>query len=212
MENRIKFKKISFVLSVFAIIIWLLLGTNASVAWFSDTSNEVSNIFNVADFKLVVSYKNDNNQWEEIDATTKVFSDEALYEPGYVQVVPLKIENKGSVPFNFKTSVIINDYRSATNVYNETFKLQDYLKFGVVFAKTEAELSELIGNRDLAEQNAQEPLETYHSNYLPLEAGGKYYGALIVRMPKEVSNVANYDVLGPPKVELGIVVKAGQQQ
>ena len=43
-----------------------------------------------------------------------------------------------------------------------------------------------------------------------LEPDGTVYLALIVRMPEEVANEANYRESDTPKVELGITVKADQ--
>lgn len=204
-------KKIALALSVCLLILWGILGTGASIAWFTDTSTEVKNIFHVAEFDLVVSHRLDNGTYEEIDAKTSVFDDEALYEPGYVQVVYLKVENKGTVPFDYKTAVIVNDYTPATNVFGQTFNLQEHLKFGIVTADTEAELEQKIADRELAKDNANMPLNTYETEMASLEAKDEIYMALIVRMPEEVGNVANYRGTTIPKVELGLSVSAEQQ-
>ncbi len=213
MKNQKKklIKKFAFALSVLAIIAWTILGTGASIAWFNDKSNEVNNIFNFAQFELAVSHKLDDGSYEKVDSTTKVFDEEALYEPGYTQVVYLKVENKGTMPFDFKTSVIINGYKEATNVYNIRFNLIDHLKFGMVFADTEPELMEKLSTREKAISYANMPLEAYTSDAAPLGAGEESFVALVIHMPKAVGNEANYGPEGPPEVDLGLVVKAEQQ-
>ena len=147
---------------------------------------------------------------DRVDGETKIFDEEALYEPGYVQVIYLKVENKGTVPFNFHTAVNVNDCIVAKNVFGQQFMLQDYLKFGVVTADTEDEMKNSVPDRDAAVAIADMPLHNYSTNTAELAAGGTKYITLIVRMPEEIGNVANYRGETVPRVELGITVKADQ--
>lgn len=210
-QNRKRYKRIALVLSLCAILLWTVLGTGASLAWFSDTSEEIRNIFHFADFALEVSHRLPDGTWEPIDGQTDIFDDNALYEPGYVQVVFLKVENKGSMPFDFKTAVSVTDYTVATNYFGQYFYLQDYLKFGVTVADTEDEMDAKVQTRDLAKEIATMRLNNYTTDVAALEAGDTAYMALVVRMPEAVSNEANYRGSTVPKVELGIIVEASQQ-
>ena len=205
------YKKIALALSLCFLIVWGVLGTGASLAWFTDTSNELNNIFHFGDFELKVSHRTEDGNWETVDSETKIFDENALYEPGYVQVVYLKVENLGDRPFTFHTAVNVNDCVIATNVFGQKFMLQDFLKFGVVSANTEAEMDDSVITRDKAELIANMPLHNYYeTDTAVLDAKGTKYIALIVRMPEEVANVANYRGEDIPKVELGITVKAEQ--
>lgn len=213
---RKNYKKIALCVSLVLVAIWCILGTGASLAWFVDTDEEVKNVFHFAEFELEVSHRTEDGSWEKVEQGTKIFDDEALYEPGYVQTVYLKIENKGTVPFDFKTAVSVTDYTLATNVFGQSFQLQDYLKFGLTIADTEAELYELVATRDLAKEVANMPLNHYYeddyiTDQMELGAHETVYMALIVRMPENVTNVANYrgDVI--PRVELGVIVSATQK-
>ena len=211
LAKKTPYKRIALALSLCALLIWTILGTGASLAWFTDTSPEINNIFHFAEFDLVVSQRLTDGKWEEVDSKTKIFNEEALYEPGYVQVVYLKVENKGTVPFKFDTAVNVNGCIKATNVFGQPFMLQEYLKFGLATANTEEEMKNSIPDRDAAVEIANEPLHNYYkSGSFELAPGKTKYIALIVRMPEEVGNIANYrgDVI--PKVELGITVKADQ--
>ena len=204
------YKQIALALSMCALIVWCILGTGASLAWFTDTSPEINNIFHFAEFDLVVSHRLTDGKWEEVDSQTKIFDEEALYEPGYVQVVYLKVENKGTVPFEFYTSVNVNGCIVATNVFGQEFMLQDYLKFGVTTADSEDAMKNSVPDREKAVEIANMPLKNYATETAELAPGATKYIALIVRMPEEVSNVANYRGDTIPKVELGITVKADQ--
>ena len=156
-----KYKKIALCISLLLVMVWCVLGTGASLAWFVDTDEEVKNVFHFAEFDLEVSHRLENGSWEKVEQDTKIFDDKALYEPGHTQVVYLKIENKGTVPFDFKTAVSVTDYTLATNVFGQSFQLQDYLKFGLATANTEAELYEKVASRELAKELAVMPLSNY---------------------------------------------------
>ena len=204
------YKQIALALSLCALIVWCILGTGASLAWFTDTSPEINNIFHFSEFDLVVSHRLTDGKWEEVDGQTKIFDEEALYEPGYVQVVYLKVENKGTVPFEFYTSVNVNGCIVATNVFGQEFMLQDYLKFGVTTADSEDAMKNSVPDRNAAVKLADMPLHNYDTETAVLNPGATKYIALIVRMPEEIGNVANYRGDTVPEVDLGITVKADQ--
>ena len=211
MKRKI-FTKTALVLSACLMILWCILGTGSSIAWFVDESPEIRNNFNFAEFDLVVSHKTETG-YEEVKTDTKIFNDEALYEPGYVQVIYLKIENKGTVGFDYDLAVVPNlqTIVRAKNVYGQEIYLPEFLKFGVVFADTEAELTQKLATRDLAKQQATNELSSYTSEPDNLQAGRETFAAVIIRMPEEVGNVANYRGNTPPSVELGITVQAMQE-
>ena len=214
------YKRIALALSLCALIIWGILGTGASLAWFTDSTPEINNIFHFAQFDLKVSYLDENKEWTEIKGDTKVFDENALYEPGYVQVVYLKVENEGDVPFDFYTAVNVNDCVVATNAFSQQFMLQDYLRFGVITNVREEDIVSGRMDRETAKENSQilvkdiadMPLHNYDTDTASLAPKETKCIALIVRMPEEVGNIANYRGDTIPKVELGITVKAEQQK
>lgn len=210
-EKKKNYKKIALALSVCLLVIWGLLGAGASLAWFSDTSAEVENVFNIAEFELEVSYRTEDGTYETIDGKTDIFDDEALYEPGYVQVVYMKVDNLGTVPFDYTTAVIVKNYRLGTNVFGQSFSLQDYLRFGIVTAQTEYNLQQKLADRELARKIADMPLNNYSTEKASLDAKETIYMALVIYMPEEVGNVANYRGV-QPSIELGISVKATQKE
>ena len=207
---RKNYKKIALCLSLVLVAIWCILGTGASLAWFVDTDEEVKNVFHFAEFDLEVSHRTEDGSWEKVEQGPKIFDDEARYEPGYVQTVYLKIENKGTVPFDFKTAVSVTDYTVATNYYGQPFHLQDYIRFGAAFAETEEAMNQAVETRELAENIATSNLNNYWDTEASLNAGEVVYMAIVVRMPEEVGNAANYRGFVEPSVELGITVFAQQ--
>lgn len=202
--------KAAFAFSVCLMILWGLLGTGTTLAWFVDTTEPVKNTFYVGELDVKVTYK-DGNDYFELTSTTNVFDDSALYEPGYVQVVLLQIENMGDIAFDYTAAVTVNDYTTAVNVYGQRFNLVPHLNYGVVFADTEAEVIEKVDSRLEAYAIASTPLSAYTSDVDTLEINESKFMALVVSMPTDVGNEANYRGNDIPTVKLGINVKASQE-
>lgn len=226
MKKR-KFTKVAFALSVCLLVLWSILGTGTSIAWFIDDTPELVNTFEFADFDLEVYYKVTDAQgveeWVLVDEKTKVFDEEALYEPGYTQVVYLKVVNKGDVEFDYKLSVDMTDFVPGVNEAGQLIYLPNYLKFGALIEKDEQlltrEVARTTATQDLDSRAVASkemlPLNTYSSSIGQLEAEAGEdsvdYAALILYMPEVVSNEANYRGNDIPRVDLGITVLASQR-
>lgn len=210
-----KWRKAGLAISFILFIIWWALGTGATLAWFSD-ADTVRNEFQIGLLDLDVYYKNDIvTEYTPLKGATEVFSDEALYEPGYTQVVYLKIDNNGDVDFNYKVSVTVEDSTNGKNAKGEDIYLPNYLRYGVVFAKSEAELQEMVKGRLESRGHATNEWGTLGtwsrmSSYTFGVGESSHYGALIIYMPEEVGNTANYKGNTAPQVKLGITVFAQQ--
>lgn len=208
-----KATRTALALSVFLLIFWFLLGTNATLSWFSDTTQTAKNTFIIGDLNLDVEYKNSFvTTYMEMNRESKVFNENALYEPGYTQVVWLKIHNKGNVDFNYKVAVDVNSYTTSINQYGAEFCLPPYLRFGMVFGESEAQL-----NRELAQALGDRSLESVGLNTYaqrdPVTVLAKQtrYAAVVVYMPETVGNEANYQKgYDAPQVDLGMTVFAQQ--
>lgn len=213
--HKKKWRKAALALSACLFVLWWALGTGATLAWFSDR-DEVRNEFQIGLLNLDVSYKNDIvTDYTPLQGATKAFNDEALYEPGYTQVVYLKIENNGDVDFNYKVAVTVSDYQNGKNAWNEEIYLPNYLRYGVVFAESEEDLQEMVRDRLESKTHAANDWGTLgtwsETSQYTFEVGEKpHYAALIIYMPEEVGNRANYRGVQEPRVELGITVFAQQ--
>ena len=71
-------------------------------------------------------------------------------------------------------------------------------------------MEEKVATRALAEQAAVHRLNSYEPTSMELAEGEEVYIALIVRMPEDVANEANYRGAIEPRVELGIIGSAFQ--
>lgn len=211
-------KKHALIVSLCLLLIWSILGTSATLAWFTDTTPVARNSFLVGLLKMDVSYKNDLiTDYTPVDSQTAVFNDEALYEPNYTQVVYLKVDNTGTMAFDYKLAVDAYDYDDSVNVYGGNLHLPDYLRFGVLFGDEEAQLERDVAQA-LATEDKTSVIEQFQrlNNYSKLDEvsvqpGDTRYVAIIIYMPREVGNEANYRKgETPPQVKLGITVYAQQ--
>ena len=214
--KRKNWRKMALALSVCLFVLWWALGAGATLAWFSDVDT-VRNEFQIGLLDLDVSYKNIYmDDYKPLLGTTEAFHDEALYEPGYTQVVYLKIENEGTPPFDYKVALTVRDIVYGVDMWNNPFPLSEYLRYGVVFARTEAQLQEMLKDRLNARNQVDDrwnAMGTWSkTSEYTLEAGDDscHYAALIVYMPEEVDNSANNRGINPPQVEIGINVFAQQ--
>lgn len=211
LNRRLRHRK-TLTLSFCLLVMWLVMGVGTTIAWYTDTTTPIRNSFVIGEMSLKVSYKNDlMTDYDPVDAETNVFRDDALYEPGYTQVVYLKIENEGTMDFDYKLSVNLNSYDIATNYYGASLHLPEYLRYGVIFAATEPELERKLAQGYAPEEMEELRLNTYSKvDDVTVPADGERYAALIVYMPEEVGNEANYRGDTVPKVILGLTVYAQQ--
>ncbi len=208
MKIKKPYKKIALALSLCFIILWSVMGTGTSLAWFSDTSNEVNNIFHGADFNMDVFYF-DGNDYQPLTSETKLFDDNALYEPGYTQIVYLRVENNGTIPFYFNTAINVREYKVVTNVWGKELNLKNHLRFAITSADSHDELVAALDTREEIRALKTEGLTSYATDKVELAVDGKAYVALVLRMPEAVGNEANYDTTSP-WVKLGVTVEATQ--
>lgn len=204
--------KIALTVGILLLVVWSILGTGASLAWFKDETPAIENVFNFAEFDLDVQYKNsDMSEYEPLQMETNVFPDDALYEPGYTQVVYLKIKNNGGIDMKYKLAVDVRSVTTATSVLGNEIYLPNYLKYGVVFADSETMLDREISQQSAVRDMAELKLNSFTEYDSVIVAPTKErYAALIVYMPTTVGNVANYQGTTAPAVNMGLTIYAEQ--
>lgn len=213
--QRKKWTKAALAFSACLFVLWWALGTGATLAWFSDRDT-VRNEFRIGLLKMDVSYRNDIvPEYTPLEGATRAFNDQALYEPGYTQVVYLRIHNLGDTDFRYKVAVTVDRFQNGRNAWGDDIYLPNYLRYGVVFGQTEEAVRREVENRLKAQNSADNlwgALGTWSEVSPYTLAPGKepHYAALIVYMPEAVGNAANYRGFIEPKVELGITVFAQQ--
>lgn len=210
---RMKYTKKAIAISVAMLLLWIFLGTGATLAWFTDIAAPVKNTFEIGELDLSVSYKRlPSDRYQPVQGDTPIFDESALYEPGYTQTVYLKIENVGEIDFDYKISVDMVDFKDSINVYGMPLHLAEYLRYGIVISDRED-----VVMRPMAQQIADQRFDSAKLNQfsqtvtLPMKPGDVQYVMLVIYMPTEVGNAANHRKgARVPEIEFGITVLAQQ--
>ena len=133
MTNR-KSTKRALLGSVMAMVLCLAMLVGATFAWFTDTASTGVNKIQAGNLDIELAYKNSTTggEFKKADKSTPVFDNNALWEPGHVEYVVLKVSNAGSLALKYKLGINIANEVGSTNVYNNAFKLSDYIRFAVL--------------------------------------------------------------------------------
>ena len=190
----------------------MLLGT--TYAWFTDSVTSANNIIKSGNLDIELEYAKVVDgaitEWDTVAGKDNIFDKNALWEPGRVEVVYLKVSNLGTLALKYQLGVNIVNEIGGKNVAGEDFKLSDHLVFKVVDLATEPETA-YTREEAVAEAGNVKGLKDYNSDTTALEVGGTDYVALIVYMPENVGNEANYRGDAIPTITLGINLYATQQ-
>ena len=211
--------------SILAMLLCVSMLVGTTFAWFTDEVVTGLNTITAGNLDVVLEYKTSaDGQWQVVEPDTKIFSDSALYEPGYTEVVFLRVSNAGSLALKYNLMVNTANEQSAVNVYGDEFKLSEYLQIGTYrqdeydasgFNYADILLPVMFGSRETALNNVtlnklSEGAGLVAEN-APLMAGEKtaQVFAIVLTMPKTVENEANHNGTAPT-VDLGVSLVATQ--
>ena len=158
--------------------------------------------------------ENGQKTWLTAEDSKKLFDENALWEPGYTQIVYLKVKNDGNLALTYAMQITPVHETVGVNVDGEEFKLSDYIKFGWrTFTVDEEAGAPVALDREGAQAGVGEGAKlgtTLHRQAeQPLEAGAEELVALVAWMPENVGNEANYSTV-QPTIELSLKVLATQ--
>ena len=209
MSNR-KSAKRALLTSALAIVLCMTMLIGTTFAWFTDTASTGVNRIVSGNLDIELEYKNKGTEdFRTADANTPVFDESALWEPGYVEYVVLKLSNVGSLALKYKLGINIAGETGSTNVNGDAFKLSDYIRFAVL----DGDQSDLGRDALVAAADGKDAvLNTgYTSEETPLKATESKTVTLVVWMPTTVGNEANHAKEAvTPSIDLGINVVAAQ--
>ena len=209
-----KSTKRALITSALAILMCVAMLIGTTFAWFTDTASTGVNKIQAGNLDVELEYKNsDTTGFTKADKNTKVFKEGALWEPGHVEYVVLKVSNAGSLALKYKLGINIANEVGSTNVYNKEFKLSDYIRFAVLDGdKTEGSV-----DRDAlvaAATDSKLIKEGYTAENHLMATGtdnSQKVVTLVVWMPTTVGNEANHKKdATAPSIDLGISVVATQ--
>ena len=209
--NNKRATKRALLTSIMALVMCVVMLVGTTFAWFTDTASTGVNKIQAGNLDVELEYKNsDTAVFTKADKNTEVFKDGALWEPGHVEYVVLKVSNAGNLALKYKLGINIASETGSTNVLGNEFKLSDYIKFAVIEGEaTVADRTTLVA----AAENAGSKLinEGYSKeSHLDTKDANETV-TLVVWMPTTVGNEANHKKdATAPSIDLGINVVATQ--
>ena len=118
--------------SVTAIALCMVMLVGTTFAWFTDTASTGVNKIQAGTLDVKLMYSADNMAtWNEATTETKLFDDNALWEPGYTQVAYLKVVNAGNLALKYNVTTNNYDKERGKNAAGDLFYLDKYLKVGL---------------------------------------------------------------------------------
>lgn len=224
--TKTKNTKRALLMSALSLLMCISMFIGSTFAWFTDSVTSANNVIQSGTLDVVLEYKtNWSDDWAQVDENTKLFKDGALYEPGYTEVVYLRVSNAGSLALKYMLSFNIANEEGSINVYGEEFKLSDYLQIGSYvqdeyssgFNYANTLMPIMFGSREKALENVDlntlssaNPIIRENAPILPGEETAQVC-ALVLTMPETVGNEANTKVgEEAPYIELGIRLYATQ--
>ena len=208
-----KSKKSALLLSFTSLLLCFAMLAGSTFAWFTDTATTGVNKIQAGNLDIELAYKNSTTGggFKEANKETPVFNNNAQWEPGHVEYVVLKVSNEGNLALKYKLGINIANEVSSTNVYNNEFKLSDYIRFAVL----DGDRTGNSVDRDalVAAATDSKLIKEGYSKEDHLLAGenNEKVVTLVVWMPTTVDNKANHKKdAAAPFVELGINVVATQ--
>lgn len=224
--------KTALMTSVLSMLLCVTMFVGTTYAWFSSGFTNTQNNIMAGTLDVVLEYYDPsmitpgstNGGWVEVDENTKIFDPDAKYEPGYTEVVYLRVINKGSLALKYQLGVSVNEEQIGINKDGETFKLSDYVMFGVAETDVGANTYQFsaYNKTDADRKAAREAVEGsvahigmgYRSKPAVLNAEDNKidYLTMVVYMPEEVGNEANAQPGKEASINLAIDLMAVQTQ
>ena len=215
-----KSTKRALLVSVMAMVICFTMLLGTTFAWFTDSETSRNNIIKSGNLDVSFEYSETgaDGTWTALTNSTKVFKEPALWEPGYVEVVYLKVDNVGTLDLNYRLGVKIVEETTGTNVNDETLTLSKHIKYAVIpYSTTAPDYADSTAAIAAAEAAtgaaAAKALENkYDQAYTLNDDDTAHTYVLIVYMPTNVGNEANYKFGSTvPQIKLGLNISATQK-
>ena len=216
-EKKVGGTKRALLTSVLALVLSLAMLAGTTFAWFTDTASTGVNRIVSGNLDVGLQYwgvdENGQKTWLTAENSEDLFDKNALWEPGYTQIVYLKVENNGNLALTYAMQITPVHETVGVNVDGEEFKLSDYIKFGWTTFTVDGDGAPVALDREAAQTGVGGGAQlgtTLHRQAAELmAAGAEELVALVAWMPENVGNEANYSTV-QPTIELSLKVLATQ--
>ena len=211
--------------SVLSVLLCVAMLIGSTFAWFTDSVTSGKNKIVAGNLDVELYTKDVNGEYTTVvGEDTNLLMDGALWEPGHVEVINLKVANLGTLALKYKFGVNIASEKGSTNVFGEEFNLSDFIKFAMIneektYANTAAGREQAIkdaetaGSALISAMNIEQDGVLYPTTKVDKDHPAEQFVTLVVYMPTTVDNHANYKTaegVEAPEIELGIDLVATQ--
>ena len=216
-EKKVGGTKRALLTSVLALVLSLAMLAGSTFAWFTDTASTGVNRIVSGNLDVGLQYwgvgEDGKKTWLTAENSEDLFDKNALWEPGYTQIIYLRVANNGNLALTYAMQITPVRETVGVNVDGEQFKLSDYIKFGWTTFTVNGAGAPVALDREAAQtgvgEGAQLGMTLHRQAKRPLEAGAEELVALVAWMPENVGNEANYSTV-QPTIELSLKVLATQ--
>ncbi len=250
--TKAKNTKRALLASMLSMLMCMAMLIGSTFAWFSDTVSSGKNtiVTGILDIELEVGTlqtdefgnvkldkdKNPVVDWKRVEPTTNIFDKDALWEPGRVEVVYLRVVNAGTLALKYSLGINVAKELGSTNILGNKFYLSDYIEYAVLDGVNVFKAAE-DGSYSAREAAINAPGEDgWHKLSELADVDGEDHllapeydndknitnpddscqaVTLMVCMPEDVDNNANYDAAKadePPYIDLGVNLFATQHE
>ena len=216
-EKKVGGTKRALLTSVLALVLSLAMLAGTTFAWFTDTASTGVNRIVSGNLDVGLRYwgvgEDGQKTWLTAENSEDLFDENALWEPGYTQIVYLKVKNNGNLALTYAMQITPVHETVGVNVDGEQFKLSDYIKFGWTTFTADENGAPVALDREAAQTGVGDGAQlgkTLHRQAAdPMKANAEELVALVAWMPENVGNEANYSTV-QPTIELSLKVLATQ--
>ena len=212
-EKKVGGTKRALLTSVLALVLSLAMLAGTTFAWFTDTASTGVNRIVSGNLDVGLQYWDKESGWLDAEDSKDLFDKNALWEPGYTQIVYLKVKNDGNLALTYAMQITPVRETVGINVDGEEFKLSDYIKFGWTTFAVDGDGAPVALDREAAQTGVGDGAQlgtTLHRKAAdPMAADAEELVALVAWMPENVGNEANYSTV-QPTIELSLKVLATQ--
>ena len=204
-------------MSMLSLLLCVSMLAGTTFAWFTDSVTSANNIIKAGNLDVELEYAKvvdgAMTAWQQVEGADRIFDPDALWEPGRVEVVYLKVSNLGTLALKYQLGVNIVKETPGINVAGDKLYLSDHLVFKTI--EMPDQLTTFTDREAVAAAAGTEKgLKDYNGKTTALDPKGSAndedYVALVVYMPETVSNEANYRAETAPTIELGVNLFATQ--
>ena len=209
MKRSTKKPSTALTAGLLSLLLCVVFMAGTTFAWFTDSIFNNKNKILAGNLDVDLEYSKDLVTWKPVEGDENLFAT-ALWEPGAAEYIYFRVSNAGTLALKYQLTVYVDSETAGTNVDNEPFRLSDVLKQGTVKDPTSvfADRAAAIA----AVKDSATPLSTpYVKQGTELLSGKNDILAMVIYMPSDVGNAANY-LTGtePPSITLGIRLEATQ--